>query len=81
MKRIADEGEPVVVIPIVVEPVQVGLALGVVPPRIRNLPVALERIVRNAIRTTTHRRLAPISRLNLMWDHNPPASRTEYLRF
>lgn len=36
-KRIADETEPVVVIPVVRKPVEVRLALGAVPPRIADL--------------------------------------------
>lgn len=53
MKKVANEGEPVVVVPVVVEPVEVGIALVVVPPRNRHLAVALKRNVWNVIRATT----------------------------
>ena len=52
MKRITDEGEPVVLVPLVVEPVEVGLALRPVPPDVRDLLLALEGNVRNTIRAT-----------------------------
>ena len=42
MKRVAGEREPVVVIPVVVEPIEVGLTIGLVPPDIRNVALALE---------------------------------------
>jgi len=42
MKRIADESEPVVVVPVIVEPIEVGLALGLVEPHIRDLLFAFE---------------------------------------
>ncbi len=54
-KRIAGEGEPVVVVELVVEPIQVHVALGIVPPLIRNVTVALEGNVRNVIYTTAPR--------------------------
>lgn len=50
----ADEGEPVVVVPIAVKPVEVGLALRVVPPDIRDVLLALEGNVPSAARTTVH---------------------------
>ncbi len=37
MKRIAGEGKPVVVVPVVLEPIEIGLALRIVPPDIANL--------------------------------------------
>lgn len=49
MKRIADEAEPVVVVPLVVEPVVVGLALRPVPPGIHDVLLVLEGNVRNTI--------------------------------
>ena len=52
MKRITDEGEPVVLVPFVVEPVKVGLALRLVPPDIRDLPLALKGNMRNIIYNT-----------------------------
>lgn len=54
MKRVADEGEPVVLIPPVVEPVEVGLALRPVPPDVAGVLVALEENVRNTVCTTVH---------------------------
>ncbi|MDP3901841.1 MAG: hypothetical protein Q8Q37_02620 [bacterium] len=42
MKRIANESEPVVVVPVVVEPIEVDLALGVVPPDEADSPIAPE---------------------------------------
>jgi hypothetical protein len=51
-KRVADEGEPVVVVPLVVEPVVVGLALRAVPPHVHDVLLALERIVLNTIHVT-----------------------------
>jgi len=52
MKRITDEGEPVVLVPLVVEPVEVGLALRLVPPNVRDLLLALEGSVRNITHNT-----------------------------
>ena len=52
MKRVAGEREPVVVAPVVVKPIEVGLALGLVPPDIRNVTLALERNVRDVICAT-----------------------------
>jgi len=42
MKKIADEAEDVVVVPVVVEPVQVALALVVEPPGRADLLLTLE---------------------------------------
>ena len=42
-KRIADEGKPVVVVPVVLEPIEVGLALGAVEPDVATVLLALER--------------------------------------
>ena len=42
MKRIADEGKPVVVVPVVREPVQVRIALRVVRPDVRHMLLAIE---------------------------------------
>lgn len=42
MKRVTDEGEPVALVPVVVEPVEVGLALRPVPPDVGDLLLALE---------------------------------------
>ena len=46
IKRVADEGKPVVGIPVIVEPIEVGIALGVVPPDVANLPLAIEDMYR-----------------------------------
>lgn len=42
MKRVADEGEPVVVVPVVREPVEVRIALGIVPPDVADVLLAFE---------------------------------------
>jgi len=42
MKRVARESEPVVVVELVVEPIEVGIALSLVPPHVRQVAVALE---------------------------------------
>lgn len=48
----ADEGEPVVVVPIIVEPIEVSLALRPVPPDVANMLLALEGNVPSTIFTT-----------------------------
>lgn len=47
MKRFADEGEPVIVVPLIVEPVAVSLALRPVEPDIADVLLALEGNMRN----------------------------------
>ncbi len=47
MRRAAGEAEPVVVVPLVVEPVVVGLTLRPVPPGIHDVLLALEGNMRN----------------------------------
>lgn len=47
MKRIADEGEPVVVVPPIVEPVAVSIALRPVEPNIADALFVLEGNMRN----------------------------------
>lgn len=42
MKKIADEPEPVVVVPIVGEPIEVALTLGVIEPQVADLLLVLE---------------------------------------
>ena len=54
MKRITDEGEPVVVVPLVVKPIEVCLALRLVPPDTHDILLALEGIVPSATHTTVH---------------------------
>ena len=46
MKRIADEGKPVVVVPIVLEQIEVRIPLRTVEPDVRDMIVALERMYR-----------------------------------
>lgn len=45
MKRVAEEREPVVRIELVVRPIEIGIALVMIPPRVRHMAVALERNV------------------------------------
>nr|KKS48657.1 MAG: hypothetical protein UV11_C0006G0062 [Candidatus Giovannonibacteria bacterium GW2011_GWF2_42_19] len=45
MKKITDEGKPIVVVPIVLEPIEVRIPLGAIEPDIRGMIVALERNV------------------------------------
>ena len=52
MKRFA-EREPVVAVAVVADPVQVGLAHGVVPPNVACLALAVEGYVQNAMYPTT----------------------------
>ena len=54
MKRITDESEPVRVVPLVVNPMEVGLALRLVPPDIADILLALEGIVPSADHATVH---------------------------
>jgi len=49
MKRIADERKPTVVVPNVLEPIEVGIALRIVEPDISDVIVAPERNVPNTI--------------------------------
>jgi hypothetical protein len=78
MKRVAGESEPVVVVPLIVEPVEVGITLGVIPPHVRHMTLVLEGTVQDAFLTTAYR---IFSKLYRVWDHNPPAPCTEYLHF
>ena len=78
MRMFADEGEPVVVIPVVVEPIEISVTLVVIPPRVRHSTIALERSVRETVQTTAYR---IIRGLYLIQDNNPRVSRTEYLHF
>ena len=43
MKRITDESKPVVVVPIVLEPIEVCITLGAIEPDIAHVLLALER--------------------------------------
>ena len=52
MKRVAEE-EPIVAIVEVVRPVQVSLALRVIPPHVAGLLVALEGFVEKVVSDTT----------------------------
>ena len=52
MKRVADEGKPVVLVPLIVKPVEVGVALCLVPPDSADVLLTLERSVPNTIRGT-----------------------------
>lgn len=54
MKRIAGEGEPVIVVPVVLKPVEVGLAPRAVPPDVRDPLPALEGSVLGTARATVH---------------------------
>ena len=54
IKRVADEGEPVVVVPVIREPAEVGIAFRIVQPRVRNLLVAREGNVFSAVCATAH---------------------------
>ena len=71
-KRLANEGEPVVAVKVVAEPVEVRVALGIVPPDVADQPPALESIVRNVAYATAHRRMLPISELNRIRDQKSP---------
>lgn len=42
--RLADESEPTMDIPLVVGPIEIGLALIAVPPAIRHMPIAREHL-------------------------------------
>jgi hypothetical protein len=55
MKTVAEE-EPIVPVVEVARPIQIRLALGIVPPHIARLLVALEGCVRNAVCDTISRR-------------------------
>ena len=62
IKRVADESKPVVVVPVIVEPVEVGLALRVVPPDIADLLLAFEG------KRAEHRlRHCPLKRMSDLW--------------
>ena len=54
MKRITGEGEPVIVVPLVVKPIEIGLALRLVPPDVHNVLLAPEGIVPSAAYATVH---------------------------
>ena len=62
MKRVADGEEPTVVVPVVVDPVQVEVPTIVIVPQIRDVAVTVhvrlgaERTVSGAIRITTDRK-------------------------
>ena len=53
-KTIAKESKPVIGIAIVLDPVQVGLALGLIPPNVAHVLVTLEGIVSDTACTTAH---------------------------
>lgn len=69
MKRVADGEEPVVVVPVVVDPVQVEVPAIVIVPQIRDVAVTVhvglgaERTVSKAIRITTPRILSGLNRI------------------
>ncbi len=62
MKRVAEE-KPIVGVVEVLEPIQVRLALRVVPPDVASVAVALERNVRDAIYATTSRIFSRLYRI------------------
>lgn len=68
MKRIAVESKPVVAVPAVVEPIEVGLALRAIEPDIRDVLIALARNMPNATRATALRSLITISGLYFIRD-------------
>ena len=62
MKRVAED-KPVVGIVEVLDPVEVRLALRVIPPDIAGVAVALEGYVQDAIRATASRMLSRLYRI------------------
>ena len=65
--RVANGEKATIAIPIVVEPIQVQVALGIVPVEIRHIAVAIDlrdrALVESAIRATTHRILSGLNRM------------------
>lgn len=41
MKRVSDGGEPIILVPPVLEPVEIEVALAIVLPKFRDIPVAI----------------------------------------
>ncbi len=62
MKKVA-ESKPIVGVVEVLDPVQVRLALGVVPPHIARVAIALKGYVQNASHATTLRILSGLNRI------------------
>lgn len=65
MKRFSDTCEPVVRIPVIVEPVQVQVPLAVVVPEIRNVPVAIPVLPDRTDYTKYHLRHHPLITLGI----------------
>jgi len=65
--KVANGEEAIVVIPVVVEPIEVQVPLGIVPVEIRHVAVAAHlrdrALVKSAISTTTHRILSGLNRI------------------
>jgi hypothetical protein len=76
-KKVA-EGEPFVGVVEVADPVQVRLAIRVIPPDIARVAVTLEGYVRNTFHATTLRILSGLYRIR---HHNALVFRTKYLHF
>ncbi len=68
MRRIAVESKPVVAVPAVVEPIEIGLALRTIKPDIRDALTALERNMPNAAQVTARRSFITISELYIIRD-------------
>ena len=77
MKRIA-ERKPVIGVVEVTDPIQVRLALRVVPPDIASLTVAIKGCVQSATHATTLRMLSGLNRIR---HNNALALCTKYLHF
>ncbi|OGF64375.1 hypothetical protein A2Z53_00615 [Candidatus Giovannonibacteria bacterium RIFCSPHIGHO2_02_42_15] len=65
MKIIAGENKPIVIVPIALEPIEIGLALRAIEPDVDDVIIALERNVPNTIHGAAPRILLG---LYIIWD-------------
>jgi hypothetical protein len=84
MKRVANEGEPVVVVPPIVKPVEVEVALRAVPVEVRHVAVAVnlaDGMWRVSSMPPPLEYSLAFSRLYLIRNHNSITTYTKYLHF
>ncbi|OGF52056.1 hypothetical protein A3I27_00480 [Candidatus Giovannonibacteria bacterium RIFCSPLOWO2_02_FULL_43_11b] len=72
MKRITNEGKPVVVVPVVLEPIEIRIALRAIEPDFSDMSVAFER---NVPSTTYATVLRVLSGLYLIRDRKSLSAR------
>jgi hypothetical protein len=68
MKRVPNDGETTIVVPVILDPIEVQLTLRIVPVEIRNIAVTIRVLpnradVQNASNATDHRMLSELYRI------------------